>query len=84
MAAEGKLKQLTRIVEQVANELKKDKNTLAIILKGSCASGKVWKGSDVDFVRVVKGRSRQVYWKFIKGIRVEISDMSIKEWAKIS
>lgn len=79
---ESKLKQLRRIMQQVVKELKQDKNTLAIILKGSCASGRVWEESDVDFVRIVKGESRQVYWKWIEGIRVEIEDISVKEWEK--
>lgn len=83
MAADSKLKQLARIAEQVANELKKDKATLAIILKGSCASGKVWEESDVDLVRIVKGKSRDVYWKWIEGVRVEIGDISIKEWTRM-
>jgi predicted nucleotidyltransferase len=79
---ESKLKQLRRIMRQVVKELKQDKNTLVIILKGSCASGMVWEESDVDFVRIVKGESKQVYWKWIEGVRIEIEDISIKEWIK--
>jgi len=80
--AESKLEQLRRITQQVVKELKQDKNTLVIILKGSCASGMVWEESDVDFVRIVKGGSKQVYWKFIESIRIEIEDISINEWIK--
>ncbi len=80
--AESKLEQLRRITQQVVKELKQDKNTRAIFLKGSCVTGKVWEESDVDLVRIVKAKDRDVYWKWIEGVRVEISDVSVKTWTK--
>ncbi|MEM4247797.1 MAG: hypothetical protein QXH80_00880 [Candidatus Nanoarchaeia archaeon] len=80
--AESKLKQLRRIAKQVIGDLKEDNSTLAIMLKGSCVTGRVWEESDVDLARIVKGKDRDVYWRFVEGVRVEISDISVKTWTK--
>ena len=42
----------------------------------------MWKESDIDIVRITKGKSRPCYWKWIEGIRVEITEISLEDWMK--